>query len=209
MSADRSTHSQPTRRHLMGLGAAIVMAISSRAARADSDADRATAFMTQMVTDLIAVVNGASGTSDRAVALQKIIDKGVDVNGIARFCLGRFWRQASADEQKQYIELFHKVLLKNITGKVGDYSGVDISIQKTFSRDDGIVVSSTVLRPNNAPAKVDWLVAIDNGKPLVIDVIAEGTSLRLTQRNDYSAFLTRNNNSVSALLDALKQQANG
>jgi len=131
------------------------------------------------------------------------------VNGIARFCLGRFWRQASPDEQKQYTDLFHKVLLKNITGKVVDYSGVDISIQKTFNRDDGIVVSSTVNRPNSAPAKVDWLINLESGKPLVIDVIAEGTSLRLTQRNDYSAFLTRNNNSVSALLDALKQQANG
>ncbi|MDR3523128.1 MAG: ABC transporter substrate-binding protein [Acetobacteraceae bacterium] len=209
MSADRLTNFRPTRRHLMGLSTAVALAICSRAARADSDTDRATAFMTQMVAELIAVVNGSSDTSGKAVALQKIIDKDVDVNGIARFCLGRFWRQASPDEQKQYIELFHKVLLKNITGKVGDYSGVDISIQKTFTRDDGIVVSTSVLRPNNAPAKVDWLMTVESGHPLVIDVIAEGTSLRLTQRNDYSAFLTRNNNSVTALLDALKQQANG
>ena len=134
MSADRLTNFRPTRRHLMGLSTAVALAICSRAARADSDTDRATAFMTQMVAELIAVVNGSSDTSGKAVALQKIIDKDVDVNGIARFCLGRFWRQASPDEQKQYIELFHKVLLKNITGKVGDYSGVDISIQKTFTR---------------------------------------------------------------------------
>jgi phospholipid transport system substrate-binding protein len=40
-------------------------------------------------------------------------------------------------------------------------------------------------------------------------VIAEGTSLRLTQRSDYAAFLSRNGNSVQALIDALKQQAAG
>ena len=39
--------------------------------------------------------------------------------------------------------------------QVNALSGVDISIQKTFNRDDGIVVSSTVNRPNSAPAKVE------------------------------------------------------
>jgi phospholipid transport system substrate-binding protein len=54
---------------------------------------------------------------------------------------------------------------------------------------------------------VDWLVSTESGSPKITDLIAEGTSLRLTQRSDYSAFLARNNNSVQALIDALKQQA--
>ena len=62
-------------------------------------------------------------------------------------------------------------------------------------------------RPGNAPAKVDWLVSADSGSPKIIDVIAEGTSLRLTQRSDYSAYLARNNNNVQALIEALRQQA--
>jgi phospholipid transport system substrate-binding protein len=45
------------------------------------------------------------------------------------------------------------------------------------------------------------------GPPMVIDVIAEGTSLRLTQRCDYASFLSRNGNNVQALIDALRQQA--
>jgi phospholipid transport system substrate-binding protein len=56
---------------------------------------------------------------------------------------------------------------------------------------------------------VDWLVSNDSGSPRIIDVIAEGTSLRLTQRNDYTAYLGRNNNQVQALVDALRKQAAG
>jgi phospholipid transport system substrate-binding protein len=37
-------------------------------------------------------------------------------------------------------------------------------------------------------------------------VIAEGTSLRLTQRQDYASYLTRNNNNVDALINAMQQQ---
>ena len=54
---------------------------------------------------------------------------------------------------------------------------------------------------------MDWLVSVDGGGPKIIDVIAEGTSLRLTQRSDYSSYLAHNNNSVQALIDALRQQA--
>jgi phospholipid transport system substrate-binding protein len=37
-------------------------------------------------------------------------------------------------------------------------------------------------------------------------VIAEGTSLRLTTRSEYSSVVTRNGNNVSALLSAMRQQ---
>lgn len=207
MSADTKSMHAVSRRQMLALTALAPLALAATPALADTNTDRATAFMTQMIKELTGAVNGPGSTADKAVALQQIIDKAVDVNGIGRFCLGRFWRTASPDEQKGYIELFHKVLVKNITSKVGDYAGVNIILQKTSARDEGVVVTTSVERTGNAPAKVDWLLSMDSGNPLVIDVIAEGTSLRLTQRNDYSAFLSSHSNSVTALLDALKQQA--
>lgn len=195
-----------SRRVALGLAAALPLLRAGRA-MADAGSDKASAFIDRLSHDLMAVVNGPQSTADKAAALQKIIDTNVDVDGVAKFCLGRFWRTATPDEQKQYLTLFHKVLVNNITGKVGEYAGVQITVQRSAPREDGIAVTTSVTRPNSEPNKVDWLVSIDGATPLVTDVIAEGTSLRLTQRNDYSAFLTRNNNSVSALIDALKQQA--
>ena len=64
-------------------------------------------------------------------------------------------------------------------------------------------------RPNNAPNKVDWVVTSSGGAPKIIDVVAEGTSLRLTQRSDYAAFLSRNNNNVGALIEALVAAGHG
>ena len=206
MPAKHNISSIFSRRLALGFGAALVLAGRVPMAWAESATDKSTAFITQMIGELTGLVNSKISDAEKAAGLQKLIDKAVDVNGIARFCLGRFWRSASPDEQKQYVELFHKVLLKNITSKVADYNGVDISIQKTTSRDDGIVVTTSVVRPNNAPAKVDWLMNGDAVNPLVIDVIAEGTSLRLTQRSDYSSFLSSHSNDVQALLDAMRKQ---
>ena len=69
--------------------------------------------------------------------------------------------------------------------------------------DGGMLINTTVTRPGAAPSKVDWLVS---PALKLIDLIAEGTSLRLTQRSDYSSFLSSHSNDVQALLDAMRKQ---
>ncbi len=68
------------------------------------------------------------------------------------------------------------------------------------------MVSTVVERPNNQPASVDWIISNPASEPKVIDVVAEGTSLRLTQRQDYASFLNGPNSSIAALIDAMRQQ---
>ncbi len=165
---------------------------------------RASAFVKNVGDRLVAVLNGPEG--EKRAKLTAIIDGAVDVDGVARFCLGRFWRNASAEQQQRYTELFHQVLVNNITSKLGEYRGVRFVMGRTQQRDDNAVVSTVVERPNNPPTNVDWIIGNDASNPRIIDVIAEGTSLRLTQRQDYASYLSRNNNNIDALINAMRQQ---
>jgi phospholipid transport system substrate-binding protein len=99
--------------------------------------------------------------------------------------------------------------MRSITGHLGDYQGVGFTVDKSAARDGGTIVSTTVTRPNNAPAKVDWVIADVNGQPKIEDVIAEGTSMRLTQQSDYAGFIAQNNNDIGALIAAMQKQAAG
>ena len=186
-------------RRLIMLFALLLPALPARA-------DDASAFVERISAQLIAVVNSNLPPAEKQKRLRPIIDSAVDVDEVARFCLGRFWRTASPEQQKTYIGLFHEVLVTSITTKLGDYQGVKVTVGPSRPRDDASVVTSTVERPNNPPSKVDWLISTASGSPKIVDVIAEGTSLRLTQRSDYAAFVTRNSNSVDALIAAMKQQ---
>jgi phospholipid transport system substrate-binding protein len=178
-----------------------------KAARADPDAVTAASdFINRVGSQLVAIVNSSASLSDKQHQLQPAIDKDVDVDGIARFCLGRFWRTATPEQQKSYVQLFHAVLVNSITGKLGDYQGVKFTMGRAHPTEDGVIVSTTIQRPNNAPNSVDWLVVVDGGTMRIADMIAEGTSLRLTQRSDYASYLAHNNNDVQALIDALHRQ---
>ena len=199
----------PDRRTFLVLTAALIESATNRLIRpafAQVQVDRASAFVKDIGDKLVAVVNGSESDRDKRARLTKIIDSAVDVDGVARFCLGGFWRKASADQQQRYIELFHQVLVSNITAKLGEYKGVRFSMGRTQQRDENTVVSTVVERPNNPPTNVDWIISNPTSEPKIIDVVAENTSLRLTQRQDYASYLHRNNNSIDALINAMRQQ---
>ncbi|HEX3994944.1 MAG TPA: ABC transporter substrate-binding protein [Acetobacteraceae bacterium] len=151
-------------------------------------------------------MNGAQSAAQKRQAITQILEGAVDVNGIAQFCLGRFWRIASADQQKRFIAAFHQVLVTNISSKLGDYTGVKLAVQRGRQQDDQAIVTTQVERPNNPPTTVDWVIEAPATAPKIVDVIAEGTSLRLTQRQDYASYLSRNNNDINALISAMGQQ---
>lgn len=169
-------------------------------------ADAAEAMIRKLLTDLTGVVNGPGATAVKQTSLRRLVEATVDVDTVARFCLGRYWRAATPRQQKEFVAQFQRYLMGNITGKVGDYQGVSFTMGRTQAREADVIVSTTVTRPGNAPNKVDWIVGDEAGTTKIVDVIAEGTSLRLTQRSDYSAFLTRNGGNVQALIDAMAKQ---
>ena len=199
----------PNRRSFLLLTAALLPAAGApfQAARGQSAAaQRASDFIKGVGDQLVAVVNGPEPDQQKRGRLTQVIDSAVDVDGVARFCLGRFWRTASPQQQQNYTELFHQVLVNNITSKLGEYRGVHFTMGRSQMRDDNAVVSSVVERPNNPPTNVDWIVSNPANAPKIIDVIAEGTSLRLTQRQDYASYLSRNNENIDSLINAMRQQ---
>nr|WP_294520470.1 ABC transporter substrate-binding protein [uncultured Rhodopila sp.] len=193
------------RRHFLTFAAASALLAATAPARAQG-AEKATAFMKSLGDQLVAVVNGPGTASSKRAAMTRIIDTYVDVDGIGKFCLGRYWKLATPEQQKQYIKLFHEVLVTNITSKLGEYQGVTYTMGRSRMEDEDAVVSTTVLRPNNPPTAVDWHIVNPSSDPKVTDVVAEGTSLRLTQRQDYASYLAHNNNSIDALISAMRNQ---
>ena len=197
-----------TRRHLMVCTAmtGLLLAAGPGAWAQAAGTGEATSFVLKLGSELTAIVNAPGSYEEKKRRLQPLIEKAVDIDGIARFCLGRFWRTATPDQQREYERLFHDVLINNVGGKIGEFQGVGFQPTTTTQREADILVGTLISRPNQKPNNVQWVVNQVGGAPRIVDVIAEGTSLRLTQRSDYSAYLSRTNNDVGALLGAMKQQ---
>jgi phospholipid transport system substrate-binding protein len=194
------------RAFLLLTGAASFLLVTGLAVPAFAEVSGASAFVRSFADQLVAIVNGPQPAAQKKAALGPVIDRNVDVARIARFCLGRFWSSATPAQQAQYTTIFHQVLLNNISGHLGDYTGVSYVMHGESPQGDNTLVGTTITRPNAPTANVQWVVENAGGGLKVVDVVAEGTSLRLTQRSDYASFLSRHNNDIGALLKALQAQ---
>ncbi|MFM7423214.1 MAG: phospholipid-binding protein MlaC [Alphaproteobacteria bacterium] len=172
------------------------------------DITRATAFVDKAGQDLVNAINDPRlNQTQRRDKVASILRTAIDIEGTGRFILGRYVRQASPAELQDYLKLFDEIIIRNLSARFGEYRGVKFSLGRSQQRtEEDALVSTLVERPNTPTFTLDWRVADINGRPKVVDVIAEGTSLRLTTRSEYSAVIQRNGGRVAALLDAMRGQ---
>jgi phospholipid transport system substrate-binding protein len=194
-----------TRRSVLALaGAALLLAAAGDRARAQGSP--ANAFIRGFADQLVGIINGPEPYAQKKAALGPVVDAHVDVPAVARFCLGRFWNSATPQQQMQYVTLFHRVLLNSISGHLGEYKGVGYRMIGDTPQGTDTLVGTIITRPNAPPANVQWVVDSSTGSPKVVDLVAEGTSLRLTTRSDYASYLSRHGDDIGALLTALQNQ---
>ena len=193
-----------TRRALV----ALLLGAAAWPAQAQMDTARAAAFIQAAGNELVGVINnGALSAQARREQVAAILRRSVDLEGVGRFVLGRFWRVASPAEQQEYLRLYEESLVRNLAGRFGEFQGVRFELGRTQSRtEEDALVSTTVQRPGQAAFNLDWRIADVGGQPRIVDLIAEGTSLRLTQRSEFASVITRGGGQVSALIAALRQQ---
>lgn len=200
-----------SRRDVVQHTAAIGLLITlGRAATAQSDPNaRAVDFVRPPGNELTVLADAAAASDAERRHLQAIIDRVVDVNGVARFCLGRFWETASDDQRQTYIAVSHRVLLRNVITWLGSHhrSAARVTIERAVADGPDIEVPTVVERDGDSPAHVTWVVAMNLEAPKIIDTVVEGVSMRLTVRNDYASFVQHNNGDIEALIRGLKRQA--
>jgi phospholipid transport system substrate-binding protein len=196
------------RRTVLATGAAMLL-LCALGAPARADDAGAEAYVKGFVTQMAAIVNGPADQAAKKAALTPVVDANVDVPVIARFCLGRFWNSATPAQQQKYVAVFHRVMLNSIDDHLGEYQGVSFVVNGSRPQGDNAVVGSVITRPNAAAANVGWVVSSSSGAPKVVDVIAEGASLRIQQRSDYASYLNQHGNDIDALVAALERKVSG
>ena len=197
---------RPLSRRLLMAGLAGLASTPVRAQQ--MDITRATAFVDRAGQDLVNAINDPRlNQTQRRDKVASVLRYAIDIEGTGRFILGRYVRQASPGELQDYLKLFDEIIIRNLSARFGEYRGVKFSLGRSQQRtEEDALVSTLIERPNSPSFTLDWRVAEINGQPKVVDVIAEGTSLRLTTRSEYAAVIQRNSGRVASLLDAMRGQ---
>lgn len=185
--------------------APLLLAVPALAAPSQQAAAR---FIQQTGSELAAQLSAPGTIASKRPALVALMDRSVAMDEVGRFCLGRYWRTATPQQQQQYLQLFRTALTNAVIIRLGDYqgAGVGLTVTRAEPAADGVHVATQITKPGSAPYNVTWVVDGTEGQPRVVDVVAEGVSLRQTQRSDYGSFLEQHGGNVEALIQALRAQ---
>lgn len=188
---------------------AILAAMLAPSANAAAPGEEAEAFLQELAVSGIAMLENREYTSEqRELEFRGIIRKGFALEAIGKFVVGRYWRDMSPDQQKEYLELFSEWLLKAYANRLGGYSGQTLEIVKsmeTGSRYKDVIVSTRVNRASGQPAIIaDWRVRKFGDEYKIIDVSVEGASMVGTQRKEFESVIQKVG--VDGLIDNLRNR---
>lgn len=170
---------------------------------------RAEQFIEVLSSEALTLATDTTLTSrDRLSKISKLLSEGFDMPWIARFILGRNWRNASQNEREEYSSLFKTILEHSYSRQFTDYSGQKIVILgHKLGRRDYIFVRSRIFDPerSNIHIDVNWRLVPAGNSFKIVDIVIEGVSMAVTQRNEYASVLQRNGNSIPALINAMRK----
>ena len=129
---------------------------------------------------------------EREVILADILSEGFALPLIARFVLGRYWRPATPDQRDTYVDLFGKFVIKSYSRHLGGFAGSNFDIVKAEPIGKSDFLVTTILhRKTGAPFKAGWRVRLIGEQHKIIDVMVEGISMAVSQRQEFASVLKR------------------
>lgn len=156
-------------------------------------------------TAMDAIADTSMSADKKKALFRQILSQNFDMATIGKFAAGRYWRQATPAQQAEYQSLYEKMVINVYRHRFNNYSGQTFSVTGNRVDESGDAVVSSVVKGSSAPVSVDWRVRNKGAGPRVIDVMVEGVSMAVTQRNDFASVVEQGGGTFQALIDYLKK----
>ena len=194
----------PSRRTLLALAGLALLPRFARAEAGQAEVAGASALIANLADQALAVLRRADlSLEQRETEFRRLLREGFDMNFIARFVLGKHWRELNAEQQAEYLDVFSEYVLQTYSRRLGGYAGQSFSVvgARPAGQQD-VVVQTRIDQPSGPPILADWRVRAGGGAYRIVDVMVEGVSMAVTQRSEFGAVVQRGG--VAGLVEALR-----
>ncbi len=184
----------------------IMVAFNCPCVKAIDAVDAPKAFVDSVAKEIINMLKDKTrDPKQKEYEFRNILKSKFDLRSIGRFVLARHWRIATAQEHKEYLQLFEDMLVKIYVGQFDEYGDESLKVTDAYvGSDGGITVSSKAMRPSQTPVHIDWKVYNTKNGLRILDVIINGVSMSITQRSEYAAIIRKHGGHIRGLLDEMK-----
>ncbi len=180
--------------------AALAAAAAAAPARALSP-DEASGFVQAVVDEATRIVDAADATNLRVDEFLALFRRTAALGDIGRFTMGPAWRAMSEAQRADFLAAFERYAARAYSSRLADVKGERMTVNGARDAGQrGVLVNSTLTQAGQAPIRVEWLVSDRGGAPQIVDIIAEGISISITQREEFAAMLERRGGDIDRFI---------
>ncbi len=168
--------------------------------------DEATAHVQGTIDEIVALVESPGDTASKAPRLLAIMERRAAMPQIARFAAGLAWRGMDEAQQARYVAAFGTFLSGIYTGMFQKYagnrqSGEAFKLGRVIDAGrKGMLVRTSIIRTGEAPVVVEWLVTDRPGRVVIADIVIEGVSMLVSEREEIGSMLEVRGGNVELLI---------
>ena len=169
----------------------VVLLFAALPARADGTA-APVQIVEQLHSKLVDVMRNAQalGFQGRYAALAPVVSENFDTPLIAKVILSRYWDELSEAKRAQFVELFQRLSIATYASRFNGFDGESFVELSTEELNKGRLLVKTEMRgPEKKPVALDYLLHQQDGKWLIISVIANGVNDLSLKRAEYAAVI--------------------
>ncbi|TAM83765.1 MAG: ABC transporter substrate-binding protein [Candidimonas sp.] len=205
-----------SRRFLLGLGVAVSLSLGlaggAQAELAVNPNGPPNDFVRAVGDNALNAIKQAHVGSGEIGKINQIVDKYVlpyvDMRKTTRLSAGRYWRQATPQQQTELVNAFKGTLIRTYSGA---FTRVDLNSKLTFlpfrgnPESDDVAVRSTLTLTDSPSIGIDYRLEKTPQGWKIYDLNVEGIWLIQNYRNQFAEQISRNG--IDGLIQALNAQS--
>ena len=166
-------------------------------------------FIQSLGNQAVAIVANKPSAQQRDVQFHDLLVKSFDLQTIGHFVMGRSWSTATPAQQQEYMRLFEGLIVRTYGDRLSLYTGENFHAKGARAESEkDIIVNSEITHPDgSAPTTIDWRLRLKDQQLKVIDVVVEGVSLSVTQRQEYASVIQQSG--IDGLLALMQKRLEG
>ena len=130
-----------------------------------------------------------SRVTERRTALRRAIEPTFDFAETARLALGRYWRDRTEQERKQFITVFGDLLELTYFSRIEGYSGEKVAYLGDSAEGDYATVRTRIITKKDQEIPIDYRVRRVDGRWMVYDIIIENIGLVQNYRSQFNTII--------------------
>ena len=163
-------------------------------------------FIQTLGNDLVAEMRSAASLDQKEAYFRQTLRQDFDMDEIARFVLGPYWRTASPEQQQEFRALLENHIMHSHGRRLAETGG---DFRVTGSRTDPngvVVVIGELITPQGTRTKVDVQLSIVDGFYRIQDVAFDNVSMVSSYRSEIASVLASHGGQLEALLTAMREE---